>query len=66
VYLYYFIGMYITTVLPYSDSYMYWCLAYINEGIFALRMYVTVASMYQQDQGVTVSKCVKWQNIIKN
>ena len=46
MYLYYFVGMYITTVLLYSDSCLYWCLAYICEGIFALRMYVTIAIPY--------------------
>jgi len=31
VYLCYFIGMYITTVLLHSDSCLYWCLSYICE-----------------------------------
>ena len=35
-----------------SDSYMYWCLAYICEGIFELRIYVVVTSPYPQDRGV--------------
>ena len=46
VYLYHIIGMYITTVLSYSDSFLYWWLAYIREGIFALYMYVAVTSPY--------------------
>jgi len=53
MYLYYFVRMYITTVLLYSDSCLYWCLAYICEGIFALRMYVTIVIPYSQDRGIT-------------
>ena len=36
-----------------SDSCMYWCLAYIREGISDLRIYVAVASPYPPDRGVT-------------
>ena len=43
-------------VLPYSDSCLYWCLAYIREGISDLRIYVTVTSPYPQDRGVTENK----------
>ena len=47
VYLYWIIRMYITTVFPYTDSCMYWCLAYICEGIFILHIYVAVTSPYR-------------------
>jgi len=47
VYLYYFIGMYIIIMLSYSNSYMYWCLVYICEGISALRIYVAVTFPYR-------------------
>ena len=53
MYLYYSIGMYNITVLSHSDSCMYWCLAYICEGISALRMYVTVTSSYSRNWGIT-------------
>ena len=53
VYLYYFIGIYIISVLLYSDSCMYWCLAYVCEGISTLRMYLVVASLYLWDRDVT-------------
>jgi len=36
-----------------SDSYLYWCLAYIREGISDLRIYVAVTSPYPPDRGVT-------------
>ena len=36
-----------------SDSCLYWCLAYICEGISALRIYIAVTSPYPWDQGVT-------------
>jgi len=49
--------MYITIVLPFSDSCMYWCLAYVCEGIFILCMYVTVT--YPYPKGVTIS-CHTW------
>jgi len=39
--------------LPYSDSCLYWCLAYIREGISNLRIYVAVTSSYPRDRGVT-------------
>ena len=45
--------MYITTVLPDSDSYLYCCLAYIHEGISDVRIYVAVTSPYSRDRGVT-------------
>jgi len=53
MYLYFSVGMYITAVLLHSDSFLYWCLAYICEGISALRIYVTVTSPYPRDQGIT-------------
>ena len=40
-------------VLPYSDFCLYWCLAYIREGISDLRIYVAVTSPYPRDRGVT-------------
>ena len=40
-------------VLSYSDSYLYWCLSYICEGILALHIYITVTSSYMWDRGVT-------------
>jgi len=40
-------------VLPYSDSCLYWCLTYIREGIFDLRIYVAVTSPYPRDRGFT-------------
>jgi len=39
-------------VLSYSDSYLYWCLAYIREGSSDLCIYVTVTSLYPWDRGV--------------
>ena len=36
-YLYYFVGMFIATLLPYSDFCMYWYLAYICEGTSVIR-----------------------------
>ena len=42
-------------ILSYSDSYLYWFLAYICEGIFGLRIYVAVTSPYPRDRGVTRS-----------
>jgi len=42
-------------VLPYSDFCLYWCLAYIREGISDLRIYVAVTSPYPPDRGVTKS-----------
>ena len=45
--------MYIITVLSYSNSYLYWCLAYIHEGISDLRIYVAVTSPYPWDRFVT-------------
>jgi len=36
-----------------SDSYLYWCLVYIREGISDLRIYVAVMSPYPRDRGVT-------------
>jgi len=50
---YYFIGMYNIIILLYFDSCLYWCLAYICEGISALRIYVAVTSSYSRDRGVT-------------
>ena len=55
MYLYFSIGIYITTVLSHSDSCLYWCLAYIHEGISDMRIYVTVTSPYPRDLGVTIS-----------
>jgi len=52
MYLYISVGMYITTVLPHSDSYLYECLAYIRKGIFDLRIYIAVTSPYLPDRGV--------------
>jgi len=40
-------------VFSYSDSCLYWYLAYICEDIFDLRIYVTVTSPYPWDRGVT-------------
>jgi len=51
--------MYITIVLPYSDSCMYWYLAYVCEGIFIMHIYVTVTSPYSWDQGITTFS--QWQ-----
>jgi len=42
-----------TIVLLYSDFYLYRCLAYVCEGIFAPRMYVAVTSLYPWDRRVT-------------
>ena len=54
--------MYINIVLPHSDSYLYWRLAYICEGISALHIYVRVTSPYPQDRGVTkkAMKLAEW------
>jgi len=41
------IGMYIIIILSYSDSCLYWCLVYICEGIFTLRVSVTLTSLYR-------------------
>ena len=38
-------------LLPYSDSCLYWCLAYIREGISDLRIYVAVTSPYPPGSG---------------
>ena len=46
VYLYYFIGMYITIVLSYSNSCMFCCLPHIYKGIFILHIYIVVTSLY--------------------
>ena len=43
-------------VLPYSDSCMYWCLAYIREGISDLRIYVAVTSLYPRNRDITSCK----------
>jgi len=52
VYLYYFIRIYINTVLSYSDSYLYRYLAtYVS--VFPPCMYVAVAFPYPQHRGVT-------------
>jgi len=53
MYLYFSVRMYITTVLSHSDSCLYWCLAYIREGISDLHIYVAVTSPYPRDRGVT-------------
>jgi len=45
-----------------SDSYLYWCLAYIREGISDLRIYVTVTSPYPRDRGATLIKV----NVVRN
>ena len=49
------VRMYITIVLPYSDSCpcWWWYLAYICEGISVMRIYDTVTSPYPRDRGVT-------------
>ena len=51
LYLHFFVGMYMATVLPHSDSFLYWSLAYIREGISDLRIYVAVASPYPRERG---------------
>jgi len=56
MYLYFSVGMYITTVLSHSNSYLYWCLAYICEAISDLRIHVAVTSPYPRDRGVTEFK----------
>ena len=57
-------------VLSYSDSYLYWYLAYICEGIFHLRIYVTVTSPYPRNRGVTrreeLSPLSKWRKFPLN
>ena len=45
--------MYIITVLPYSDSYMHLCLAYICEVISTQRIYIAVTSSYPRDRDIT-------------
>ena len=55
IYFYYFIRIYIITVLSYSNSCMYWYLAYIYEGISALCIYVAVTSPYLRDRDITIS-----------
>ena len=45
--------MYITIMLLYTDSYLYWCLVYLCDGIFTLCIYVVVTSSYPLDRGVT-------------
>jgi len=42
-------------VLLYSDSCLYWRLAYIREGIFDLRIYISVTSLYPRDWDVTLT-----------
>jgi len=41
-----------------TDSCLYWCLAYICEGIFDLHIYVAVTSPHPRDRGVTLS--ISW------
>jgi len=53
MYLYYLCWMNIIIILMYSDSRLYWCLGYVCEGIFALRMNIAVASPYLVGRGVT-------------
>ena len=53
MYLYFSVGMYITSVLSHSDSCLCWCLAYISEGIFEQHIYVAVTSPYPPNRGVT-------------
>ena len=43
-------------VFLYSDSFLYWCLAYIREGISDLCIYVVVTSPYPPDQGIIEKK----------
>ena len=45
VYLYYYIEIYIITVLSYSDSSLYWYLAYVCEGI-STPVYVRRSSIF--------------------
>ena len=52
MYLYFSVRMYIITALSRSDACLYWCLAYIREGISDLGIYVAVTSPYLWDQGV--------------
>jgi len=47
-------------VLLYSDSFLYWCLEYICEGIFDLRIYVVVTSLYPWDRGVKPYETKIW------
>jgi len=49
VYLYYLCWNVYTTVLQYSDSFLYRSLAYVCEGTFAMRMYVALMSSYPWD-----------------
>jgi len=53
MYFYFSVGMYIITVLPHSDSFLYWRLAYIREGISDLRIYVAMTSPCPRKRGVT-------------
>ena len=46
-------------LLPYSDSCLYWCLAYIREGTTDLRIYVAVTSPYSWNRGVTSSLTIQ-------
>ena len=55
-YLYFHVGMYITTYFRTLILVLYWCLAYIRDGTIALRMYVTVVSPYPWDRDVTGAK----------
>jgi len=41
MYLYFSIGMYITSVLPHSDSCLNWCLAHIYARVFLTCVYTS-------------------------
>ena len=51
-------------LLPYSDSCLYWCLAYMREGSSDLRIYVAVTSPYPWNRGVT--KTQQWNHPLIN
>jgi len=50
-YLYFCVGMYITTYFHTLTHVLDRCLAYIRDGTIALRMYVTVVSPYPWNRG---------------
>jgi len=53
-YLYFYVGMYITTYFRTLTPVLYICLAYIRDCTIALRMYVAVVSPYPWDRDAII------------
>ena len=61
MYLYFSVGMYITTVLSYFDSCLYWYLAYIRKGI-SDRVYTSQWRLCTREIGASHLSLRTWQN----